>query len=231
MLHTSRDDFVPTAVRLLHNPISTVLDIGPGIKPQWLVQAKTHVCVEPYREYAERLAREHPGFIILNCTWAEAVDLLPPDSVDTIVLMDVIEHLEKEEGTALLAATVALARGQVVVHTPLGFMPQGENEKKDAWGLDGTEWQIHRSGWLPEDFPGWEVVVCEQFHTHDAYGRRFDEPYGALFAVLNKGEGLDPGVFVRFMHRRLTSKNVVLRTVFEWGTGLARRVLRQTAKV
>ncbi len=52
--------------------------------------------------------------------------------------------------------------------TPLGFTEQDapENEK-DPWGHGGGfEWQRHRSGWTPEDFPaeqGWTVFVCKDF--------------------------------------------------------------------
>lgn len=187
-----RDAFFPAATARLHRA-HTLLDIGPGIRPQTLgTDPVIHICAEPCVEYAERLISEHPALVVLNCTWADALELLPPASVDTVLLMDVIEHLEKAEGQRLLDATVRLARGQVVVMTPYGFMPQGDDEDTDAWGLGGTDWQVHRSGWLPEEFPGWEIVECRDFHTHDAYGRELDEPFGAFFAILDKGAGLPP---------------------------------------
>lgn len=181
-----RDEFFPAARSRLR-PVHTVLEIGPGIQPQTLMKPVIHVCIEPCDQYAERLSREHPSLVVLRCTWKQALDLLPPDSVDTVILMDVIEHLEKDEGRGLLDATVRLARSQLVVQTPLGFMAQGENEAKDAWGLDGIDWQVHRSGWLPEDFPGWEIILCEEFHEHDAYGRRLQVPHGAFFAIFDRG--------------------------------------------
>ncbi len=144
-------------------PVHTVLDIGPGIRPQSLVDSDTHVCFEPYAEYASILSSEHPQLVVVQGTWQDAVQMMPSSSVDTVVLLDVIEHLPKEDGRRLLDATVAIARSQVVVFTPLGFMAQGDLEDKDAWGLDGTDWQVHRSGWSPEDFDGWNVWICNDF--------------------------------------------------------------------
>lgn len=171
--------------------VHTVLEIGPGIQPQTLVSGVVHVCVEPYQPYAELLSQEHPDYTVLNCTWSQALRLLLPGSVDSVVLLDVIEHLEKDEGTRLLERTISLARSQVVVQTPLGFMPQGEDEVKDAWGMDGVDWQVHRSGWSPEDFPGWSILACEHFHFQDAYGRELERPHGAFFAILDKGVSPD----------------------------------------
>lgn len=187
----SREDLMPAAAARLRR-VHTVLDIGPGIRPQTLVSGFLHVCVEPYRPYAELLSREHPDYVVLNCTWSQALKLLPSDSVDTVVLLDVIEHLEKPEGARLLEQTIRLARSQVVVYTPLGFMPQGENEPKDAWGMDGTDWQVHRSGWSPEDFPDWDILACERYHLQDAYGRQLEEPHGAFFAICERGVTVDP---------------------------------------
>jgi len=172
----SREELLPAVISRLRRA-HTVLDIGSGIRPQTLVQAQAHVCVEPYGPYVDVLSREHPGIVILNCTWDQAVSMIPTGSVDAVVLMDVIEHLEKSDGVRLLEKTVELARSQIVVQTPLGFLPQGEDEVEDAWGMDGVDWQVHRSGWLPEDFPGWDILACEQFHFQDAYGRQLEKPH------------------------------------------------------
>lgn len=191
MTTVTKDELVPTAVARLRSA-HTLLEIGPGIQPQTFIPAMVHVCVEPFTPYAETLSAAHPDYLVLNCTWEQALEVLLPGSVDTVILMDVIEHLEKADGRALLDATIPLARRQVVIHTPLGFLAQGEDEEKDAWGMNGVDWQIHRSGWLPEDFPGWDIVVCERFHLHDAYGRQLDPPPGAFFAILDRGEGHSP---------------------------------------
>lgn len=202
MQEITRERFWLTASTLVR-PAHTLLDVGPGIRPQTLVACKTHVCVEPYAEYADILQREHPECLVFNTSWADTIGRMGADSVDTVMIMDVIEHLEKEDGQALLRESERLARGQVIVFTPLGFIPQGDTEEKDAWGLDGTAWQVHKSGWLPEDFPGWEVIICTDYHRADAYGRPLDAPFGALLAVRDMGAGVDPSYAVSSRQRHI----------------------------
>ena len=172
--------------------VDLLLDIGCGIMPQQLVRPMTHICCEPCQQYIEQLKVKvadtfDRSYVIINAGWREVVRLFPPDSVDTVVLADVIEHLNKNEASELLQATALIARRQVAVFTPLGFMPQTHADGKDAWGLDGGEWQEHKSGWLPEDFgEGWDIFLAEAFHTTDNLGTPLDKPFGAMWALLTK---------------------------------------------
>jgi hypothetical protein len=63
----------------------------------------------------------------------------------------VIEHLKKEDGLKLIKQVEDIARRQVIIMCPLGYVPQGD--------LDNNPWQIHRSAWFPADFNllGYEV--------------------------------------------------------------------------
>ena len=179
--------FAAAKARLL--PAEVVLDIGCGIQPQEMLQPRVHVCCEPFPPYlkvlAEKsLARIDRNWVLLGATWEKALDLLPEKSVDTIFLLDVIEHVERQEGERLLQRTLALARRQLVIFTPLGFMPQSHPDGTDMWGLGGGSWQEHKSGWGPEDFrEGWEVVASKDFHLVDNMGKILPEPFGALFAI------------------------------------------------
>ena len=76
--------------------------------------------------------------------------LLPPEPerYDLALLVDVIEHLEKAEGRALLDRLTARAR-RVLVTTPLGFRRQE---------IPGQPYETHRSGWYPWDFWGHYAV-------------------------------------------------------------------------
>lgn len=157
------------AVRGRLEPVDVVLDIGSGIMPQDMVRPLVHICCEPYGEYLERLREKTADcldrtYILVQAAWEEAVRIFPERSVDTVVLADVIEHLEKETGARLLRTTAGIARRQVAVFTPLGFLPQS-SEGKDAWGMNGAPWQVHKSGWLPEDFgDSWEIYASREFH-------------------------------------------------------------------
>lgn len=180
------DDLMAAAAFELRSS-GSVLDIGPGIRPQNFVATRHHICCEPYGEYVERLSSV-PSLLTVQATWQEAVSLFAPNSVDSVLLVDVIEHLEKPEGRVLLDKTIEIAREQVAVFTPLGFMGQEHPDGRDAWGMGGGDWQKHRSGWEPADFPGWSIVACEHFHSHDVHGTVLEPPFGAFWAILDKGK-------------------------------------------
>lgn len=169
-----------------------VLDVGPGIQPQAYFQPRIHICVEPYLPYIERLRQntsDDSSYVFLNCTWDVAMTILPDKSVDSIFALDVLEHLEKEEGRQFLERAEKIARRQIVIFTPLGFYPQAyddPSEKHDRWGMEGGYWQTHRSGWRPEDFgKGWEFVCCEAYHFIDQNEQPLEKPFGAIWAFRN----------------------------------------------
>jgi len=131
---------------------ATVLDVGAGVRPFQWYRPERHICVEPYGQYCDIL-RWH-GYEVLQMTADEA---LANQRAEGVLMLDVIEHMEKDLARRVLALARDAASRQVVVYTPLGFMVQ----ESDAWGYDGHEWQRHRSGWTPEDLPGWTIQVQE----------------------------------------------------------------------
>ncbi|MEI6706194.1 MAG: class I SAM-dependent methyltransferase [Methylococcales bacterium] len=190
IVYLEKDELQPNAVQAMQS-VEVVLDIGCGIVPQSYIRPHTHICCEPYGEYVDHLQKKiaklkdrNCSYVVLNMGWHEAVNFFPEKSVDTVFLVDVIEHLEKEEGHKLLALTEKIARKQVVVFTPLGFMPQYHEDGKDAWGLNGADWQEHKSGWLPEDFSeDWQFFIAKEFHLIDNLLRPLEKPYGAFWAI------------------------------------------------
>lgn len=128
----------------------SVIDVGAGLRPvEWNTDAR-RLCVEPYWLYADRLRAA--GFNVIQ---AIAVDVLPWLRADAIYMLDVIEHMERAEGELALELALKAARRQVVIYTPFGFLPQ----ERDGWELGGDHWQKHRSGWTPDDFPGWSIQL------------------------------------------------------------------------
>lgn len=169
--------------------VNVLVDIGCGIKPQWFIKPKIHILCEPFEQYVKELRKkvqENPTFIILKLTWSQVLEIFPEKSVDTVFLLDVIEHLPKEEGKKLLNATEKIAKEQIMIFTPLGFMPQCHPDGKDAWGLDGGAWQEHKSGWFLEDFDhSWQIIASSDFIKSDNMGKLLEEPMGAFFAIKN----------------------------------------------
>ncbi len=132
--------------------VESVLDVGPCISPmQWFL-AREHVCIEPHDPHVSALRAA--GYVVWRGT---AQDLMPEIGCrrfDSVFLLDVIEHMERADAVQVLAQAQRIARSQVVVFTPNGFMEQDS----DNFGLGADHWQTHRSGWTPEDFPGWRIT-------------------------------------------------------------------------
>ena len=182
-----------SAIEKIVKETEVVLDIGCGIAPMNYFRPKLHFMVEPWKEYSDILTYRHAGdksVVILRTGALEALRSFADNAVDSIFLLDVIEHLEKEDGQQIILECERVARQQVVIFTPLGFMPQHiENDELDGWGLSGTSVQEHRSGWMPSDFSSsWSFYICKKFHLTDGKGDVLDEPFGAFFAVRNLEE-------------------------------------------
>lgn len=171
-------------------------DIGAGIYPHDYLKAVLYVCVDPYEEYLKVLTNKLSKvkdrvYIIEKNDWAGALDGLKENSIDSLYLIDVIEHLPKEEGLALLKKTEKIVRSQIVIFTPLGFIKQETLEgKKDAWGLSGADYQEHKSGWLPSDFDNsWKIYGCKRYHITNNVGEELKKPFGAFWAIKNIENG------------------------------------------
>lgn len=78
-----------------------------------------------------------------------------PKSFDVVIACDLIEHLIKSDGLALLGAMEKVARKKVIVYTPNGYLEQREEY--------GNPLQAHLSGWTVSDFAsrGYRVVGIE----------------------------------------------------------------------
>lgn len=136
--------------------VEVVVDVGAGMRPiHWFPNVRRHVCVEPHPPYAKALRAA--GYVVWENRIQDALENLKALRPDTVVLLDVIEHMDKVEGQAALVQIQEAATVQVFVYTPLGFVPQ----EKDVWKMGGDFWQTHRSGWTPEDFPGWHIQLYQ----------------------------------------------------------------------
>ena len=96
------------------------------------------------------------------------------DSFDVGLICDVIEHIEKPAGRALINQLLAHCE-TVILTTPLSFWPQGEEH--------GNVNRKHLCLWRPEDFSGFNGYTVE---------------LGATFAaVLRSGSGNDSQLKIR----------------------------------
>lgn len=159
-------------------PVSTIVDIGSGIQPVNFFNPKRHICIEPYEEYAEILKEN--GYEVIEDSAINGLKKLKVKP-DSIFLIDVIEHMDKETGKEVIKECLLIAQNQVVVFTPIGFVEQSYKDgEKDAWGYDGTYWQTHRSGWTPDDFPGWKIITNKPINN-----------IGVFFAIYDRNAVLE----------------------------------------
>jgi hypothetical protein len=191
LIWVNRSELISTASEAMLEA-STLLDIGCAFRPQKILVPKIHICCEPFHEYMDRLIAETAGdshFVYLQLNIEQTCDAFPDRSVDTAFLGDVIEHIDRDISARCLTKLKSIVRRQIILFTPIGFMPQDPSEGNadiDQWGMHGVEWQKHRSGWTPDDFPesdGWLVIACRDFHQDDGYGRALEEPFGAMWAI------------------------------------------------
>lgn len=102
---------------------------------------------------------------------------------DVALLIEVIEHLKKSDGTKLLDELEALCTGTILVATHVGFSGKSELE-------DQNPFQAHRSGWVPEEFEGRGYSV----HGFGGFSFLRDE----------KGKVLGTSKFNHIVHRLFT---------------------------
>lgn len=170
-----------------------LLDIGAGVRPQCYFEPKVHICIEPFKEYRDIIKPLFPNNsypIFIRTDALTALKTFDDNSVDSIFMLDLIEHLEKTEGKKLIKEADRVARKQIVIFTPYGFYPQHYSDlnDKDGWGLTGTELQTHKSGWKPKDFgQSWDFYICKKFWEaflpkEKAKGKKYD----AMYAIKTK---------------------------------------------
>lgn len=64
-------------------------------------------------------------------------------SFDSLVSIDVIEHLTKPDSLKMISQMEKIARKKVILMTPRGYIDQG--------AYDGNPYQVHHSGWTTKD--------------------------------------------------------------------------------
>lgn len=127
----------------------TVIDVGAGIRPMQWFKAKTHICVEPHSEYAMVLLLNNLPVVMIQAP--RALELF--EKAETVFLLDLLHHLEKDDGVETLRLAQEIATRQIVVREPLKW----KEDSTDHWGMGGEFWQTHRSHWSSDDFPGWRI--------------------------------------------------------------------------
>lgn len=173
---------------------SSVLDIGCGIRPFSWVSSERITCVEPFEPYRKILMSSFgsESLVALKGDFLGVTNVVDVDQFDAVTLIDVIEHLPKEDGVRGLKTLIEQGVERLFVFTPDGFMPQ-HAEEVDAWGLNSGSQQEHLSGWVVEDFSALgfsEFWIVESLHVENG------EVWDGLLAVYEKRREASSSKFV-----------------------------------
>ncbi len=91
-------------------------------------------------------------------------------SFDIVLLMQVLEHLEKADGEKLIEAMEDIARMQVIISTPVGSFKWGKHEN--------NPYNEHKSAWSPDEMRRRGYAVTGQALRHGV------EPFAHLPTIL-----------------------------------------------
>lgn len=130
--------------------IRTILDLACGIslKSQY-IDADVRIGVDIYKPYLENIELEvDVPYVTLLYDVRKIDDIFLPKTMDLVLLLDIVEHLEKSDSMELIKKCEEIAKVAVIIETPSGYIPQDI----DILGYGGHEYQTHRCSWNNEDF-------------------------------------------------------------------------------
>ena len=172
-----------------YHEFSTVLDVGAGIRPFNLVPSTRITCVEPYDEYRRylNLNFSKENLQTIKADFDNLTEVVDVDGFDAITIMDVVEHIEKQNVVTNLKRIIDAGANCIIIFTPEGFMPQ-HTADVDAWGLSGAEMQDHVSGWKIEDFVN---LGFQKFIRVKDLHYEGDEVWNGLMAIYERDKVID----------------------------------------
>ena len=157
-----RPDVIPEIIyKIMEMKPKTVLDVGAGhgkwgcliaeYCKYWLNYLPVIDAIEFFESY------KSPAYGFYRTVWqgSNVMDLLGlMDRYDLVLIIDVIEHLDRWEGKKLLASI----KNHYIVSTPGYWSPQT--------AMFGNERERHVSRWALEDFENSRTVVAQDGRSH-----------------------------------------------------------------
>jgi SAM-dependent methyltransferase len=189
-------------IRSVFRDCSTVLDIGCGNwSPVRFLQGARLTGLDGYSPALEEARRNgtHEQYALGDVT--RISELFATSKFDACIALDVIEHLNKNDGWRMVEDMERLATKRVVIFTPNGFIPQKSRdgdlqEHLSGWtademrsrgyrvlGMYGPKsWrgEYHRIKYQPRPF--WVIL---SMLAHYLYTRSRPEKAAAIFCVKN----------------------------------------------
>jgi len=84
---------------------------------------------------------------------------------DVITIIDVIEHLEKQDGFKLMEDAEKIARDKIIIFTPKKWTENKEAVENKAYWSYGNKYNYHKSHWTEKDFTdrGYEIIPNRKY--------------------------------------------------------------------
>ena len=130
-------------------PGESVLDLGCGDKQ------RTKILTQDNKVVSVDVWDKAQPDIVLDLEIAP----LPfeDNSFDVVLMIDFIEHLDKEAGQKIMEEAKRVCKKKVILFTPAFWTDNKENiENPELWSYQ-NKYDLHKSFWSVEDFPGWKA--------------------------------------------------------------------------
>ncbi|MCZ8513597.1 class I SAM-dependent methyltransferase [Paenibacillus filicis] len=186
IVETKQNNFIPAVQGLVNKKAYSLLDIGCGVcSLLGSFDCPVLVGLDVHRPYLENRVHPSERIIPIHADALTIDRLFLPKTFSMILLNDVIEHFNKQDGLRLLAMAETIAVKRIIVFTPSGFFPQSGY---DYYNLQGEVYQEHRSGWEPDEFErmGYKVLVFKGLHdsSNPSFVRTFGKDHPPVDALL-----------------------------------------------
>lgn len=164
---------------------STVLNLGAGIcgspisEQLHFFPCRRLINVEkfgPYMEKLKTMSFAAPEVEFHQMDIREYIDSSAMQEVDISLLIDVLEHLPREDALHVLDVLMKKTRKRILIWLPLGECP--------IEPFHDNPYQLHLSTWYEDDpvFAGHSVEKFEKYHEH------LDPPADAGWVIINPRE-------------------------------------------
>jgi len=131
----------------------TILDVGCGSASRLrLLECQSLAGIDGYAPSVEEAKKNSTHNELILGDIRELDRFFKPGQFEGCIAIDVIEHLNKEDGIKLIEAMERIASRKVVFFTPNGFLPQAHATQSDL--------QEHLSGWTASEMKqlGYHVI-------------------------------------------------------------------------
>ena len=136
-------------------PGASLLDIGCG--PKLYSNAFKNICKKVLTIDAWK--KVEPD-IVADLEKESIISLTNGEKFDFIIMLDFIEHLDKEAGKKLIEDCKSICNKKIILFTPLEeiWTDNHHNVEDESLWCFGNEYDHHKSIWSKEDFQDWVHV-------------------------------------------------------------------------